>query len=197
MKKIYVFVPILLCFILTFVYIVPFVAMSEDISDKVFRLHILANSDTDYDQNLKLMVRDEILKYSNEIYSSCKSLNDAISCTKDNINKYKRIAEQVIKDNGYDYKVNLDVKKEYFNTRVYENFTLPAGYYNSLRIIIGEGKGHNWWCVMYPNVCLSGCVDEFDNELTAEEKNFIMNSKYSIRFKTVEIYEKIKARVKI
>ncbi len=171
--------------------------MSENISEKVFRLHILANSDEDNDQQLKLKVRDDILSSFNYLYIDCKSFNDAIADTKVNLEYIKECALKTIKLNGYNYSVKVQVDKEYFNTREYDVFTLPAGYYNTLKVIIGEGKGHNWWCVMYPSVCLSGCVDDFDNELTEEEKNFITNTGYDIRFKTIEIYEKIKSSLKI
>lgn len=170
--------------------------MSEDISNKVFRLHILANSDEQFDQDLKLLVRDEILSNSNDIFKNCDSVSDAISVSNDNIQYLNNIANKVIRDNGYNYNSRVFVSKEYFNTRVYDDFTLPAGYYDCLKIIIGEGKGHNWWCVMYPSVCISGCTDDFGKELTDEELSFIKNDRYIVKFKFVEIYEKIKLDIK-
>lgn len=172
--------------------ITPAIKSSEKIADNVFRLHILANSDEEYDQSLKLKVRDSILNSSNDIFYNCKNLNDAIVCAKDNIDYFKNIAIQTIHNNGFNYNVNVYVDKEYFNTRYYDDFTMPAGIYNCLKIIIGEGKGHNWWCVMYPTVCLSGCVEDFDDTLNEEDKKLILSNKYSLKFKTVEIYEKIK-----
>lgn len=192
MKKAYVFVPIFLLAVFIITVITPIITMSEDISTKVFRLHILANSDENNDQELKLYVRDKVLAEAGEIFYDCKSLNDAISVTKDSISTIQSIVDNAIKEKGYNYTAKLKVTKEFFNTRYYNNFTLPAGTYDCLKIEIGKAMGHNWWCVMYPNVCLSGCTEEFDKELSDEELSFITNDKYIVKFKIVEIYEKIK-----
>lgn len=192
--KMFTFVPIFLIALLLFVTISPVITLSEDISTKVFRMHILANSDSDDDQNLKLNVRDKVLSVTEDLYKSCNSVDDAIEFTKDNISLIKSEAQKVINACGYDYNTNVYVTKEYFSTRKYENFTLPAGIYDSLKIEIGEGKGHNWWCVMFPAVCVSGCTDDFGETLTDEEIEMIKSNKYIVRFKAVEIYEKIKSR---
>ena len=83
-----------------------------------------------------------------------------------------------------------------FDTRVYDDFTLPAGRYDALRIVIGEGRGHNWWCVMFPQVCLSGCTDDFNGYITDEEKRMITSGGYTVRLKSIELIEKLKAKVK-
>ena len=192
MKKTLLFTSIFLSLIIISSVLSPCIKMSEDISEKVFRLHILANSDEDYDQNLKLKVRDEILKLSEDIYKNCSSVDDAIEIANSNLNRFKDTAKSVIKANGYSYDVKVFTAKEYFNTRHYNGFTLPAGIYNSLKIEIGEAKGHNWWCVMFPSVCISGCVSDFEDTLSNDEIEMIKSDKYIIRFKTVEIIEKIK-----
>lgn len=192
-KKIfYTFVPVMLSLILVCAVITPAIDMSEDISTKVFRLHILANSNEEYDQQLKLKVRDKILSLSNDLFIDCSSVEDAIKASQENLTLLKSAAQKVIAFYGYTYDANVYVTKEYFNTRKYENFTLPAGIYDSLKIEIGEGKGKNWWCVMFPSVCLSGCTDDFSETLSPEEQEMIESGKYIIRFKAVEIYEKIK-----
>lgn len=191
-KRLFVFVPFLLSLVLIITTITPAIKMSEDISEKVFRLHILANSDSMEDQELKLKVRNKILDLSNSIYENCTSVEDAISVSKYNIKLITQTAQNVIAFYGYEYEAKSYVVKEFFNTRVYDNFTLPAGYYNTLKITIGEGKGHNWWCVMYPSVCVTGCIDDFDSDLTYNERKMIENSNYVYRFKVVEIYQKIK-----
>jgi len=193
-KKLLVFVPIFLCALLVVVSITPTITMSESISQKVFRLHILANSDSDEDQQLKLRVRDKILQESEEMFSSCNSVDEAINISRESIDKLKNISRQVIAYYNYDYDVRAYVTKEYFETREYDNFTLPAGIYDCLKIEIGQGKGHNWWCVMYPSVCISGCTDDFDSTLTEDEKQLIESDNYVIKFKVVEIYEKIKSK---
>lgn len=194
-KKLFIFVPVFLCAVIAITAITPVITVSEDISSKVFRLHILANSDSDEDQALKLKVRDKILSVSEDLYGNCSSVEDAVNISKKNIKLFKETAQKVIAFYGYEYDTRVYVTKEYFNTRVYDDFTLPAGIYDSLKIEIGEGKGHNWWCVMFPSVCLSGCTDDFDETLTPEEQEMIKSGKYIVRFKAVEIYEKIKSKI--
>lgn len=194
-KTIFTFVPIMMCLIIICTVITPAIHMSEDISTKVFRLHILANSNEDYDQKLKLKVRDRVLSVSESLFSDCKSVEEAIKVSQNNIELFRNTAQKVIAFYGYTYDTNVYVTKEYFNTREYDNFTLPAGMYDSLKIEIGQGKGHNWWCVMFPSVCLSGCTDDFNETLTQEEKEMIESGKYVVRFKAVEIYERIKSKL--
>lgn len=194
-KKLFVFVPLFLVFTVIFTLITPAVAMSEDISTKVFRLHILANSDSEDDQKLKLKVRDKILSVSDKMYNNCATVDDAVNTAKNNIDLFESTAAKVIIDNGYTYPVKAYVTKEYFDTRKYDNFTLPAGEYDSLKIEIGSAKGHNWWCVMFPSVCISGCVDDFDKSLSKDEIKMITDGKYKYKFKVVEVYEKIKSKI--
>ena len=194
-KKIYIFTPIFLSIVLLVSAAAPVIDMSENISTKVFRLHILANSDKPGDQELKLKVRDEILLLSKEVFENCRDVEDAIMAAKNNLESFKKTAEKTIKENGYNYTVTLETQKEYFNTRHYEGFSLPAGIYDCLKIEIGEGKGKNWWCVMFPSVCISGCTADFDEVLSDEEKEFIESDKYIVRFKAVEIYESIKNKI--
>lgn len=194
-KSIKIFVPIFVLLLLISAYVMPFIETSERISEDVFRLHILANSDAEYDQQLKLKVRDAVLEKGQEIFLNCSSLDEIISTCKENIDLFSATAEQCITDNGYDYGVNVYVDKEWFNTREYEEITLPSGIYNALKIEIGEADGHNWWCVMFPAICLSAVSDSEINEILDEEEVDLINSnqKYEIRFKIVEIYEKIKS----
>ena len=194
-KAIKVFVPIFVLLLLISAYVMPFIETSERISEDVFRLHILANSDAEYDQQLKLKVRDAVLEKGQEIFLNCSSLDEIINTCKENIELFADTAEQCITDNGYDYGVNVYVDKEWFNTREYEEITLPSGIYNALKIEIGEADGHNWWCVMFPAICLSAVSDSELNEILDEEEVDLINSnqKYEIRFKIVEIYEKIKS----
>lgn len=193
-KKMFVFVPVFLVFVVIFTVLTPSIAMSESISNKVFRLHILANSDSDDDQNLKLKVRDAVLDKTREIYTNCNTIEDAISESKDNITVIQEIAQQIVYNNGYDYKVDVEITVDYFDTREYDDFTLPAGLYNCLRIKIGSAKGHNWWCVMFPAVCVSGCSEDLSNVLTKEEQEMVEKRGYIVKFKAVEVYEKIKSK---
>lgn len=197
-KTMKIFVPIFLFLLLISAYVTPFIQTSERISDDVFRLHILANSDNEEDQQLKLKVRDAVLKKGQNVFTDCSSLEDIIASCESNIDLFEETATECIKENGYNYSVNAYVDKEYFNTREYEEITLPSGIYNALKIEIGEAKGHNWWCVMFPAICLSAVSDSEMNNFLDEEEIELINSdnKFEIRFKIVEIYEKIKSKIK-
>lgn len=196
-KAIKLFVPLFLVFVFIFTYITPFIKTSESISQDVFRLHILANSDSQEDQALKLKVRDDILNESQYMFNSCNSMDEIIEKCSRNLDFFRKTAKKCIEKNGYDYDVNVYIDEEYFNTREYENITLPGGIYNALKIEIGEAKGHNWWCVMFPAICLSSVTDDEINEILTDEEIELIhsNNKYEIRFKIVEVYEKIKSKL--
>ena len=150
-------------------------AVSEDISNSVFRLHVIANSDSDEDQELKYKVRDEVLEYMNKISSDCSSKEEVINLAYEHQDEFKQIAEQVIKDNGYDYSVNIRIGNFDFPTKDYGDISLPAGNYDALRIEIGEASGQNWWCVMFPPLCFvdvtSGVVPDESKEVIKENLN--------------------------
>ena len=120
------------------------------------RLHIRANSDNKEDQDLKLKVRDAVLTYTTTLLSNINNKIDAIKIISDNLTIITEKAEAVIKDCGFTYDVKTEIKKEFFEKREYDGFFLPADIYDSLILEIGEGKGHNWWCVIFPAVCVSG-----------------------------------------
>ena len=195
-KGIKIFIPIFLIISMVLSYTVPFIEASESISDEVFRLHILANSNSEADQQLKLKVRDEILISGENLFKECNSVEEAINICSENLYFFEQVAQKCISENGFDYSVKATVDKEYFNTREYEKITLPSGIYNALKIEIGEAKGKNWWCVMFPAICLPSVSDDEINEVLSDEEIKLINSnnKYEIRFKIVEIYEKIKSK---
>ncbi|MEI3401211.1 MAG: stage II sporulation protein R [Clostridia bacterium] len=143
-------------------------AVSNNLSDAVFRLHVLANSDSAEDQALKLKVRDSLLNYMNDICSNCTTKEEAISLANENKKNFQQIAEQTISENGYNYPVKINIDNFYFPTKNYGDITLPAGFYDALRVEIGEAKGKNWWCVMFPSLCFidvsSGIVDDSAKE---------------------------------
>lgn len=161
----------------------------ENISGKVFRLHIIANSDSCEDQNLKLKVRDRILKDFGGEFSETENLVNAEKITKENLDLVKSLAQDEILKNGYDYSVEAGLVRMKFDTRSYENITLPAGYYDALRITIGEGKGKNWWCVMFPPMCLPAAQSEVcvGDVLNKEECKVVLgHDEYILGFKSVE-----------
>lgn len=168
-----------------------FAGACEDIEERVLRLHILANSDSESDQALKLKIRDAVLEISPEIFGDTSSKQEAIEKARINLPRIIDEAKRIIKEEGYDYSVKAEVVNDKFNTRVYENFTLPAGDYDAVRIIVGSGQGHNWWCVMFPALCLPSAIgNELQEELPEGEKEIVDNSEnsngYEIRFGIVE-----------
>ena len=196
MKFVKIFVPVFMSLVLFLGIAQPVVGAvktSEHISNKVFRLHILANSDSTKDQNIKLMLKNYILENTQDIIGG-KTLDEAIENAKNNTKEITDMCNEYLKSKGFDYKVKVNVVKEYFKTRVYDDFTLPAGKYNSLKIEIGEGKGHNWWCIVFPSVCLSACTESMNDYLTDDEMSLVSNT-YSPKFKIVEIYESTKEKI--
>lgn len=166
---------------------------SSDIANSVFRLHVIANSDSDTDQNLKYKVRDALLEYMNNICKDCSSKNEAIELVKLHQNEFKEVALDTIKKEGFIYDVKIEIGNFEFPTKQYGDISLPAGLYDALKVEIGEAKGRNWWCVMFPSLCFvdisSGIVPEeskedLQNVLSDEEYSLISNDNdYSIKFK--------------
>ena len=175
----------------------------DDISDSVFRLHIIANSDSKEDQDLKLLVRDNVLKYMKEISTDVSSKEEVISLMEDHLDDFKSIAISTIKENGFDYDVNLRIGKFDFPTKTYGDISLPSGMYDALRIEIGNASGQNWWCVMFPTLCFvdvsSGALDNdskavLEGSLNDEGFDLVSenNSKSKFKFKLVEFFEDIR-----
>lgn len=183
-----------IAFVLTVIYsVIPFEAQCSEISEDVFRLHILANSDSEEDQSLKLKVRDEMLEYTEDLFNSASSKEEAEKIISDNLQSISNVAYCTLLENGYDYTVTAEITNMYFATRYYEGFTLPSGMYDALRITIGEGGGHNWWCVMYPSICISSAQEKDDKAkevLDDGEYDIVRNEQYQYKFKIVEMFEK-------
>ena len=175
---------------------IPFQAACSDISDSVFRLHILANSDSEADQKLKLKVRDRLLEYSQTLFEQAKTKEEAESLIAAHLRELADIASNEIAENGFNYPVRAEITRMYFTTRHYENYTLPSGTYDALRITIGEGKGHNWWCVMFPSLCINTDVDgdrKTKETLGEQEYGVVKNEKREYKFFIVELFEKIRS----
>lgn len=173
--------------------IIPFNARCKNISDEVLRLHILANSDSKSDQALKLKIRDRVLKYTSPMYQNADNKRAAEKLTDINLQSIANIAKDEIVKNGYNYSVKAEIKHMYFDTRYYDKVTMPSGFYNALRITIGKGEGHNWWCVMYPSMCVGSSADynSLKENTNSDEYNLLTEDKYDFKFKTVEYFEKI------
>lgn len=174
--------------------------VSTDIANSVFRLHVIANSDSKEDQDLKYKVRDSLINYMNSICANCENKQDAINLVTEHKDDFKQIALDTIKDNGYPYDVNISIGNFSFPTKDYGDISLPAGFYDALRVEIGEAKGQNWWCVMFPPLCFvdvsSGVVpeeskEELEDNLSEEEYALVSNdsdTKIQFKFKILEFF---------
>jgi stage II sporulation protein R len=190
-----VFLTLVFCIIAT----VSFEQDCKGIREEVLRLHVIANSDTTADQELKLKVRDAVLKSGEAVFTG----NEDIISAENKIATQKEIilrsAKETVADYGFDYDVKIELARAYFPTRVYDSVTLPAGYYRAVRVIIGEGKGKNWWCIMFPPLCLPAVTEKEDiiSEYLTEKEMKIVTSepRYEVRFWLVEKYYEIKNRL--
>lgn len=148
----------------------------DEVKDSLIRFHVIANSDTEEDQKLKLEVKDKVINYLYPYLNSSKSLDESRQTIENNMDAVKKIAEDVIKDNKYNYSVKVQLDRENFPDKSYGNIVLPQGNYEAFRIIIGNGQGKNWWCVMFPPLCFvdeSKAEVEYDKteeRIKAEEK---------------------------
>lgn len=195
MKKIEWSVLIALVFTILFGSVTTFAAECSQIREDVLRLHILANSDSEEDQALKLKVRDRILLEMGDVFETPETLEDAETAASKHLDEIREIAQQEVYDNGYDYPVHAELVNMYFTTREYETFTLPAGMYDAVRITIGDAEGKNWWCVLYPPLCLPAAQSEetLEQALGEEETDLVTrNPQYEVRFAVVEWFENLK-----
>ena len=170
------FIVLILFSIFVFISAISYVnAVSEDLSESVFRLHVIANSDSKDDQDLKYKVRDSILEYINELAVDCSSKDEVIALATEKQEALHDIAKKVIEENGYDYDVNISIGNFEFPTKTYGDISFPAGNYDALRVEIGEAGGQNWWCVMFPPLCFvdvtSGVVPDESKETIKENLN--------------------------
>lgn len=191
MKKL--LIPIIAVLLLTALTVFP-TASDMEIYDKVIRLHVIANSDSEYDQELKLKVRDGILSTVEELTRDCKTKDEAEKVLTENSGEIKDAAYRVLEENGSDLSVSIEIGKEKYPTRDYGDLRLPSGTYCSVRVKLGDADGKNWWCVLFPPLCLNSSVKSEDALLqvgfTPDQVGIITESsspKYKIKFKLLEI----------
>lgn len=203
LRRIIPFCLLLLSFCLFFFFSAHSYAQSvhEDLSASFFRLHILANSDSEEDQNLKYLVRDEIIAYLNTLSDGTSSKEEVMELAKMHLVDFRKIAEKVIQENGYSYPVSVELGNFSFPTKYYGNLSLPAGSYDALRITIGRSEGQNWWCVLFPPLCFvspaTGIVEEdsmkqIEEDLSKDEVALITiddTNSVSFKFKLVELMQ--------
>lgn len=179
----------------------------EKIYENTLRLHVLANSDSYHDQKLKLKIKDEITTLANSLFSDCDSIDKACVAAKNNLSYLQSYAQDIVRKEGFDYNVKVTLTKEQYPVRYYGNLTFPAGKYTSLRVLIGNAKGKNWWCVLFPPLCVNAATSYEDNSITDKELKMLKENygteavnilterssdqKTVIKFKTLEILKKL------
>lgn len=179
---------------------------SEDYKEKLIRFHVIANSDNNEDQELKLKVRDNIISYLKPKLEKSDSISESEEIIKSEYENLYKISRETVKENGYDYDISVGIEYSNFPTKQYSNVVLPAGEYKALKVIIGEGKGKNWWCVMFPPLCfvdeengiideetdskLQSVLDEEEYELITSENKTEVNT-VKLKFKIVEVVKSI------
>lgn len=190
-----VFLTLIICIIAT----VSFENDCKGIREDILRLHVIANSDEDYDQELKLKVRDALLISGEKVFSGSEDIISAENSITDQKDILLYSAEETIKNLGFDYDVKIEIARSYFPTKTYGELTLPAGYYKALRVIIGEGKGKNWWCIMFPPLCLPAATDnkEVIRDFLSDKEMKIVSSdpKVEVRFWLIEKYYQVKNKL--
>ena len=171
-----------------------FASSCENVRSEVLRLHILANSNSDEDQALKLSVRDAILEHSGELFDSTLTLKGAIEKAEKSLPEIERIAKEEIEKQGYFYDVKASICEMYFETRKYNEVTMPAGKYQALRLEIGAAEGKNWWCVLFPALCIPAAQENasMDDVFSESEIETITKPKYEAKFAIVELFERWK-----
>lgn len=180
--------------IIFFLGITGFAAKCEDIQKSVLRLHVIANSDSTCDQELKLKVRDAVLQSGKEIFTGSADRSSAEKKISENSDAILKAARDVIEDEGFDYDVRLEITDDNFPTKTYGDTTLPAGRYRAVKIVIGEGEGHNWWCVMFPALCIPGASEDvsINDVLTGSETKFVKSDpEIDVRFRIVDVFDKM------
>lgn len=169
-------------------------AEQDQLAEGMIRLHVVANSNSAYDQKLKLDVRDQVLQLAEQLYEEGCSPEDAEAVFQAHLSDLAWAGQSV----AGDFKVEAKLAQVWFPTKTYQDFALPSGEYTALQVTIGEGTGENWWCVAYPPLCLGAASQTVDQAVEAgnfspEEKSLITGEGYVLKFKSIELLENMKA----
>lgn len=170
----------------------------DALAQKMIRLHVIANSDSDADQALKLEVRDRVLDFTTTVLQRSADMEDAQVRLREELTRIEDIAQREIAAQGYDYPVTAQLASTEFPLKEYDGFSLPAGEYMALRLVIGEGEGQNWWCVVYPPLCTAAATDMHRTAvaagLTDDDVSLITeeDAGYVLRFRSVELWEQLR-----
>jgi len=166
---------------------------AEELGEGVLRLHILANSDSESDQALKLQVRDAVLGYAKREFTAVENKAQAMALAERELEQLEQVAEQVLREKGCDMPVTASVEHTFFPTKVYDNGTrLPAGFYDALRLEIGQAKGKNWWCILYPALCFGGSIEQSEQALGEQGELATSDApQIQVKFKLAEWWNSI------
>ena len=194
---------LMLCIVVAFImiFVSDGFAAADTVREECLRLHVLADTDSEADQSVKLQVRDAILEETGELFQSCLTAAEAVSRASERKEEIEDVAERVLRENGFSYGAEVFIEEEYFSTRQYESVSLPAGNYTALKVVLGEGEGHNWWCVMFPPLCLSAVTEKQADSIYGvfgENGGNLVTGKsgYKVKFRIVEIVENIIEAIK-
>lgn len=170
-----------------------FAGSSAGIRERVVRLHVLAHDDSDAEQALKLRVRDAVSAEATRLVGQAVSREEVVAALNEGLSTIQSTAQTCVAEAGYDHAVQVELTDMYFTTRVYESGTYPAGVYEALRVTIGDGAGRNWWCVLYPPLCVSAAMDAptAEDVLTEGQCRVVSTPSYAVRFKVVEWWEQL------
>ena len=178
------------------VQMIPFSKGCNDLYDNMLRMHVIANSDSEQDQSLKLLVRDAVLAEGAEIFDGSADVQTAKEKLTPAFPRLEQTAEAVLRQNGCTDEVTISLERTYFDTRTYGDITVPAGFYEAMCVRIGRAEGHNWWCVMFPPLCLPAATKNTDAVFSQNGQAVLgSNPKYDVRFKVVELYQNAKAHI--
>jgi stage II sporulation protein R len=184
----------LICVVIS---LLPLLKDKKQLTDQLIRLHVVGATNSEEDQSIKLQIRDTVLQEVSAWTSDSESKGEAYRCISDQLNTLEDIVNEKLNEMGLQERARVTLMKESFSTRYYDTFTLPAGVYDSLRVVIGEGKGANWWCVVFPNMCVPAALEDvsdvtagagFSEDLTKTVTN---ESGYEIRFFLLDILGRI------
>lgn len=170
----------------------------ENLAEKMVRLHVIARSDSESDQAVKLLVRDNILSFTQGLLKGVSGVDAAEEVIESHLPDIQRIANATLAESGCVYTAKAEVKVTEFPEKTYDSFALPGGKYLALRVLLGEAEGKNWWCVVYPPLCTASAVEWEETAekagLSGEEIALMKreNTHYEIRFKVVELWQKLR-----
>jgi len=195
MKKYYLSALLTLCVTALVIFLSPTESHGDEIAKEIIRLHVIANSDSVEDQDLKLTLRDAIMDFMSLQLSNAASADEIRNYINEHNDELEAFARDFVQENGYDYPVSVSLATCYFPTKTYGDLVFPCGDYEALKVVIGDGDGRNWWCVLYPPLCFIGVTD---GVVPPESKQMLQNLLSEEDYESLLItnYEKADVKVK-